>query len=368
MTRPLIMTGIDLPMEPSCGSTIWCSDVYERLADEFRVLFLGLPGSGTWKHNFPETALLAADKQPYGPGFEAYATQLTDEVGDLIRAHRPDLLHAQHLGFGLALAFARAAGPIPVVSVAHGTDVIAARESEQALEVFTEVVAASSKVVVPNPALGFEVDRLTDHVYTDRLTTVPWGVPLPPAPTAVPRPWACLNLLHAGRLDANKSTITVIQALALTRTRHHLTVIGSGSELPLLKERTHSLGLDERVTFMPFMPREDLWSMFPGFDAFVFTTRQLEAFGLVAVEAQAHGLPVLYGDLPGLVDTLLDGGLVYKPGDAPALARLIDRVGADLPLRQSLHSAAAANARRHNIANTAAQLTRLSRTAIKGLR
>ncbi|UIX34285.1 glycosyltransferase family 4 protein [Streptomyces sp. GQFP] len=368
MNRPLIMTGIDLPLEPSCGSTIWCSDVYQRLTADFRVLYLGLPGSGTWKHHFLETALLAAGKQPYGPAFDAYAAQLTDEVADLIGAHRPDLIHAQHLGFGLALAFARAAGTTPVVSVAHGTDVIAAAESAQALDVFTEVVAASTKVIVPTTAMGFEVDRLTRHAYTDRLTIVPWGVPLPPAPTAAPTSGHRLNLLHAGRLDANKATAIGIEALALTRERHHLTVIGSGSELPGLQNRTRTLRLGERVTFEPFLPREELWERFAGFDAFVFTTRQLEAFGLVAVEAQAHGLPVLYGDLPGLDHTLGDGGMAYQPGDAPALAALIDRVAADEALRQDLHSAAAANARRHDLANTVAELTRLSRSVIEGRR
>ncbi|MBZ3906534.1 glycosyltransferase family 4 protein [Streptomyces griseiscabiei] len=368
MQLPLILTGIDLPMEPSCGSAIWCSDVYQRLGGDFRVVFAGLPGSGTWRHHFPETVLLAADKQPYGPGFDAYAAQLTDEVADLIGAHQPDIIHAQHLGFGLALAFARAAGTTPLVSIAHGTDVIAATESEQAPNVLTEIVAASTKVVVPNTAMGFEVDRLTRHAYTDRLTTVPWGVPLPPAPTATPRPGHRLNLLHAGRLDANKSTITAIESLALTKDKHHLTVIGSGSELPLLKECVERLCLGAQVTFELFLPREELWQRFTGFDALVFTTRHLEAFGLVAVEAQAHGLPVLYGDLPGLDYTLGDGGLAYRSGDAPALATLIDRVATDQTLRQDLHRAAAANARLHTITNTAAQMARLSHSMIEGRR
>lgn len=145
-------------------------------------------------------------------------------------------------------------------------------------------------------------------------------------------------------------------------------MIGSGSELPRLKERAEGLGLGERVAFEPFLPREELWERFAGFDAFVFTTRQLEAFGLVAVEAQAHGLPVLYGDLPGLDYTLGDGGMAYRPGDAPALAALIDRVAADETLRQDLHGAAAANARRHRISNTVAQVARLSRSVTEGRR
>ncbi|MGW6795656.1 glycosyltransferase family 4 protein [Streptomyces chartreusis] len=368
MNPPLILTGIDLPIEPSCGSTIWCSDVYDRLAGNFRVVFAGLPGSGTWKHGFPATAVLASGKQPYGPGFDTYATQLAAEVADLISAHRPDLIHAQHLGFGLALAFARAAGTIPLVSVAHGTDVIAAAESEQAREVLNEVVAASTRVIVPTAAMGCEVNRLTGHAYSDRLTTVPWGVPLPPPPTVRPRPGHRLNLLHAGRLDANKSTVTAIESLAFTQEAHHLTVIGSGSELPRLTQRTQQLGLGERVIFEPFLPRQELWKRFTDFDALLFTTRRLEAFGLVAVEAQAHGLPVVYGRLPGLDATLGKGGVGYEPGDARDLAGAIDLVARDQALRHALHGAAALNARRHDIAETAARLTLLSRAAIEGRR
>jgi hypothetical protein len=48
MTRPRILTGIDLPLEPSCGSTIWCSDVYQRLAADFHTTFLALAGSNVW--------------------------------------------------------------------------------------------------------------------------------------------------------------------------------------------------------------------------------------------------------------------------------------------------------------------------------
>ncbi|MGG7574115.1 glycosyltransferase family 4 protein [Streptomyces sirii] len=364
MSRPLILTGIDLPLEPSCGSTIWCSDVYTRL-DGFRTVFAGLPGSGTWKHGFTGTVMLNAAKQPYGANFDSYVGELTEEIIGVLDVHRPDLIHAQHLGFGLALAFARAAaGRTPIVSVAHGTDVIAAAESDQAREVLTEIVDASVRVAVPNEAMAAEVNRLTEGRYADRLSLVPWGIPLPAAPSAGPTATQRLRLVHAGRLDTNKSTRTAIEALALTRDPHHLTVIGDGSELEALRLQTDALQLGDQITFEGFLPREDLWARFADFDAMLFTTRQLEAYGLVAVEAQAHGLPVLYGDLPGLKDTLGHGGLSYPPGDAHALAALIDCLATNPLLRQTLHTTATANARRHDIATTAAQLAALSRTAL----
>ncbi|MEW1700810.1 glycosyltransferase family 4 protein [Streptomyces sp. NPDC091278] len=369
MTRPLILTGIDLPLEPSCGSTIWCSDVYTRLAGHgYDTVFAHLPGSGTWKHGFTTTAPLAAAKAPYGPGFDAYADALTDEVAALVRTRRPDLVHAQHLGFGLALAFARtASGNVPMVSVAHGTDVIAATEHPRARAVLNEVVDASVSVVVPNAAMAKEVDRLTGRRHTGRLVVVPWGVPLPAAPTAHPRAGNRLHLVHAGRLDANKSTVTAIEALARTE-GHRLTVIGSGSELGTLTRRAAELGIADRVAFEAFLPRQDLFQRFGDFDAMLFTTRTLEAYGLVAVEAQAHGLPVLFSDLPGMAATLGDGGLSFPPGDAAALATLIDRLAASPATRQLLHRGAVANARGYDIAHTAAHLAALSLTAREGAR
>lgn len=360
MTRPHIITGIDLPLEPSCGSTIWASDVYQQLSPRFHATFMALPGSKPWKHGFEQTVTLTTGKEPYGPHFDTYVAELTGEVEEILRAHRADVIHAQHLGFGLSLAFARAARSTPMVSIAHGTDVIAATDSEQARAALTEIVTASTAVAVPNKAIADQVDTLTGGHFTDRLVIIPWGIPLPATPTARPADGQNLRLLHAGRLDRNKSTITAIEALALTRHDHHLTVIGSGSELPALTARAAELGLTGRVQFTPFLPRQNLWTRFADFDALVFTTAQLEAFGLVAVEAQAHGLPVLFSDLPGLRDTLGSGGLPYTTGDPHALAAAVDQIAAAPHTRRALCTAAAANALRHDITATAKQLDALT--------
>ncbi|MFF3137683.1 glycosyltransferase family 4 protein [Streptomyces mirabilis] len=360
MTRLRLITGIDLALEPSCGSTIWASDVYQRLSPSFQATFLALPGSGTWKHDFEQTLTLTATKAPYGPQFDTYAAELTCEVTEILRARRPDVIHAQHLGFGLSLAFARAAGSTPLISIAHGTDVIAAADSEQARAVLVEIVTASAAVAVPNAAMADQVNALTGGRFTDRLVIIPWGIPLPAAPTADSTSAHRLRLLHAGRLDHNKATVTAIEALALTRHDHHLTVIGSGSELPTLTARAAELGLTGRVEFIPFLPRKDLWARFADFDALLFTTRQLEAFGLVAVEAQAHGLPVLFSDLPGLRDTLGSGALLYPTGDPHALAAVIGQLAEAPERRRALRTAAAANARRYDIATTAKHLHALT--------
>lgn len=364
MTRPRILTGIDLPLEASCGSTIWCSDVYQQLSRGYHTTFLALPGSGVWKHGFEHTVSLTAEKAPYGPDFDRYVEELTGEVEQIRRTWPADLVHAQHLGFGLALAFSRTAGNTPMISVVHGTDVIAAAENERAHAALVEIVTASAAVAVPNSAMADQLNALTEERFSDRLITIPWGIPLPAAPTVRPSGDRRLRFLHAGRLDSNKSTVTAVEAMAHTREEHDLTVIGSGSELAALTALTAELGLTDRVRFEPFLPRGELWRRFADFDAFLFTTKKLEAFGLVAVEAQAHGLPVVYGDLPGLRETLGAGARPYPPGDPAALAAVIDQLAAAPLTRRALSTAAADNARRHDIATTTQRLHQLSTTVM----
>ncbi|WAL74552.1 glycosyltransferase family 4 protein [Kitasatospora sp. YST-16] len=366
--RPRITTGIDLPLAPSCGSMIFCSDLYREMADRARTTFLALPPADpAWQHGFEETVLAAATKAPYGPGFAAYVDALTAEVRQHLDRARPHVIHAQHLGFGLSLAFVRAAQGTPVVAIAHGTDVIAADADPLARDVLTEIVAGATTVVTPNQALAERIGDLTGHRYRDKTALVPWGIPLARAARTAPATHADtrpLRLLHAGRLDANKSTRTAVEAMALTEHRHELTVIGSGPEQDNLQQQARELGLTGRVRFEPFAPRGTLWERFADFDAFVFTTSGLEAFGLVAIEAQAHALPVIYSDVAGMTQTLGSAGLPYTPGDAADLAQAIDKLAADRTLRTELSTAGLANASCYGIVHSAHRLDQITRDAI----
>ncbi|MGW2539515.1 glycosyltransferase family 4 protein [Kitasatospora sp. NPDC001574] len=366
MNRMRITTGIDLPLEPSCGSMIFCSDLYREMADRARTTFLALPPADpTWQHGFEETLLATAIKAPYGPGFPAYVDALTTEVRRHLDQARPDAIHAQHLGFGLALAFVRAAQGTPVVAIAHGTDVIAAEADPLARDVLTEIVASATAVVAPNTALAEKIGDLTGYRYRDKTALIPWGIPLSRAARPLrPTHTHSLRLLHAGRLDTNKCTRTAIEAMALTGERHELTVIGSGPEQDALRQRARELGLSDRIRFAPFQPREALWDRFADFDGFLFTTSGLEAFGLVAIEAQAHALPVIYSDVAGMNQTLGAAGLPYTPGDADQLAQAIDKLAADHMLRTGLSTAGLANASYYDIVHSAHRLTQITRDAI----
>ncbi|UFR07171.1 glycosyltransferase family 4 protein [Streptomyces sp. Go40/10] len=357
-----IVTGINRPSVPSSGSMILVNDLYGAMPD-IHTTFLGrAPVDQAWQTAFDQLITLSTPKRPHGLDFEPYVDELTREVGALIEKIQPHAIHAQYLGFALSLAFTRTAGTIPIIAIAHGPDVMMAERSASEHEVMNEVAAASAAIVAPTPVLADRIDRLTGRRFTDRLTVIPWGIPLSEArvrdqpPTGI-RP---LSLVHAGRLDDNKSTITAVEALALTDQPHHLTVIGKGNLREYLARRAIELGLRDRVHFDPFLPRAELWHRLPNFDAFVFTTTGLEAFGLVLIEAQAHGLPVAYSDLPGVGEILGGAGVPYAPGDPRSLAVALDQMGRDFHRRKSLTEAALHNARRYDITTTGCQLRELT--------
>ncbi|WP_258039720.1 glycosyltransferase family 4 protein [Streptomyces sp. SM1] len=125
-------------------------------------------------------------------------------------------------------------------------------------------------------------------------------------------------------------------------------------------QRAIELGLRDRVHFVPFLPRAELWRRLPSFDAFVFTTKGLEAFGLVLIEAQAHGLPVFYSNLPGVREILGSAGVPCTPGDPRSLAVALDDRGRDVHRREALTKAALHNARRYDITATGRRLRELT--------
>lgn len=108
---------------------------------------------------------------------------------------------------------------------------------------------------------------------------------------------------------------------------------GSGLDQPqALVELAGVLGIAESVTFLPPQPPELLAEIYRASDV-VAVPSHSESFGLVALEAQACGTPVVAADVGGLGVAVLDGvtGLLvptHRTQDwADALARVFDHPG-----------------------------------------
>jgi len=70
-------------------------------------------------------------------------------------------------------------------------------------------------------------------------------------------------------------------------------VMGAGTLLEPLKWLAEQLDVADRIEFTGYLPEDEVALRMRAADAFMLPTRSLEGFGLVTVEANANGLPVV---------------------------------------------------------------------------
>ena len=108
-----------------------------------------------------------------------------------------------------------------------------------------------------------------------------------------------------------------------------LDIVGEGPEEELYRSLITKYHLKERVILHPFT--NQIQDYYSNAQVYVLSSRW-EGFGLVLVEAMAHGLPVVSSDLPTSTEIMGDFALYFKNGDIEELAqRLEDATHLDWP-------------------------------------
>jgi phosphatidyl-myo-inositol dimannoside synthase len=121
-------------------------------------------------------------------------------------------------------------------------------------------------------------------------------------------------ILTVGRLQKRKGQDLLIRALSAIRGRVPdvlYAIVGEGDERANLERLAEQLGLNSHVRFHGEPPDADLPECYQQCDLFVLPNRRigddLEGFGIVLLEAQACGKPVIAGDTGGTVETMQVG-------------------------------------------------------------
>lgn len=188
-----------------------------------------------------------------------------------------------------------------------------------------------------------------------------------------------LVLLFVGRIQPLKAPDLLLEAVGrLLAEDPELPVVvavnggpsGSGLDHPeALAELAAELGIADRVRFEPPADRERLATWYSAADWTVVPSYS-ESFGLVAVESQACGTPVIAADVGGLRTAVADGvsGILVPGHDPQDWARVLADVARKPDLRRTLAASARAHAEQFSWSSTAAGLLASYRRAITSAR
>ncbi|WP_298406362.1 glycosyltransferase [uncultured Chloroflexus sp.] len=251
---------------------------------------------------------------------------------------RPDLIHFHHpypVG-DLALLATRA----PLVVTYH-SDIVRQRVlGALTAPLIHHTLRRAACIIASSPAIVQSSLWLARH--RERVRVVPFGLPPLPLPdpalvAALRRRFPGPNALFVGRLRYYKGVDRLVRALALLPRGHAIIAGGDatvrGSDLARL---ANELGIGERVHVLGAVDNVTLRALYAIADVFVLpSVAPSEAFGIVQIEAQMAGLPVICTELgTGTSYVTIHGrtGFVVPPDNPPALARALAELFAN-PVR-----------------------------------
>jgi glycosyltransferase involved in cell wall biosynthesis len=158
-------------------------------------------------------------------------------------------------------------------------------------------------------------------------------------------------VLTVGRLHPRKGQLLTLEALRMlpadVRSRIEYWIVG-GRNKGNYEDRLRALAAEDSaltVRFFGNIPDEELSEVYDRADIFALTSinhgHSVEGFGLVYLEAAAHGLPIVAHSVGGVPEAVRNGvtGLLVTPDRPAELAAAFEKLIHDAPLRKRLGDA-----------------------------
>ena len=312
---------------------------FESLSGRYETMLLGPEGCGGYALGRPATAISTGSSL-------WYVLRSCFEACRLSRQWRPDLIIA---GSGVAALPARIAARCSgaaTLTLVHGLDIIYPSRLYQTG--FVPAICSSDRVI----ANSANTARLAcaAGVPEKRIEILHPGVALPrqPSETAPPRLGFDLQgkrvLLAVGRLIRRKGLPEFIRYALPEIVREEpdllFLVVGAATESsPLKKEGIEAdlqqaieeAGMQGHVKLLGRLSDELLEQLFSIASLHIFPVLDLpgdvEGFGMVAIEAAAHGVPTIAFDTGGVPDALKEGvtGYLVEAGNYAAFSQAVVR-------------------------------------------
>lgn len=211
----------------------------------------------------------------------------------------------------------------------HGNDFLAA-QGRWHRPFFNYLLKQGRPIIANSRATAVSLEKIIGHIAT---IIYPGTDPVRFSPANRSQSDKIPTLLTIGRLIPRKGIDTMLWALPTILEEMAVTyhIGGSGPDRPRLEEIVRELGIEHAVRFLGRVSEEALPQIYANADLFVLPNREikgrgsLEGFGIVFLEANASGLPVIAGNSGGAVEAVQNGktGLIVSPDSKEELATAV---------------------------------------------
>ncbi|WP_199456956.1 MULTISPECIES: glycosyltransferase family 4 protein [unclassified Marinobacter] len=326
------------------GSGRWFYELYRRLEPGTVTIVTqdnADPGDQRVDAEFPQRIhRIAMASQSWGllsvTGFVLYARTLMR-----ILRLKPNGVSQIHCGRTIpegfiGLLLARLLGK-PLLCYVHGEDIEVARTSRELTWIVNRVLRGADRLIC-NSQNTKSLLMEHWHVPAKKIEVINPGVDEQTFRPASPDPafrkrfgwenrFVCLTV---GRLQRRKGHDKMIEAIPQIKKEIPnilYAIVGQGDNYPNLLAEVHKLGLEDQVQFLNEIEDGDLIRCYQQCDIFILPNRSdgndIEGFGMVLVEAQASGKPVIAGDSGGTAETM-DNGTTGLIADCTNPERIAD--------------------------------------------
>jgi phosphatidylinositol alpha-1,6-mannosyltransferase len=351
------------------GSRVYYYNLYSRWAagypDRVTLLTKKVPGWETFDRSIPQGSLQII--RHFRPLPDLSAKHLPKIVFPLAEAigrtlcKKIDMVHSGDLypqGV-ISMCLKRMFG-IPYLAYCHGEDITLTENRRYQRRVRNKIYFEADAVVA---ACEFARQNLLGiGIPEKRIVKITPGVDwqrFTPGPKSeiLMRRYGLENkrvLLTVARLTPRKGHATVLRAFAKVLTDVPDTaylIVGTGPEREQLERLAAELGISNMVHFVGYVEEEQLCDYYNLCDIFVMMNQEedgdIEGFGMVFLEANAVGKPVLGGRSGGTADSIEHGVTGYRiaPAEADELASFLDLLLKNDELRGRLGEAGLRRAR-----------------------
>lgn len=200
-----------------------------------------------------------------------------------------------------------------------------------------EAAGRADRIITPSEYTAAELVRV-GAACRDKIRTIPLGVDAPAKPDPGFDPmrererWVGKGnelILVVGVIQTRKNTVGALRALARLPARYHMAIAGGdGYGCEAAHDFIRAAGLRERVRVLGYVGEQVLRKLYLASSLMLFPSFE-EGFGLPALEAMAHGLPVVLSNTSSLPEVGGDAACYVDPNDDVAMATEIRRVTED---------------------------------------